>query len=325
MSEPVRVAVTGANGFVGQAVCRTLLAKGYRVRALLRRADALAQPVDGVAIDSRIVGDINATTDWKDHLKDVQAVIHLAARVHVMNDQSDDPLAAFRAVNVDGTAGLARSAHAQGVKRLIFMSSIKVNGEATTNRAFDESSPAAPEDPYGQSKAEAEQMLREIAAQTGLEVTILRPPLVYGPNVGANFAALTKLVRRGMPLPLGAIDNHRSLVHVDNLADACVTAVAHPVAANQTFLVSDGIDHSIGQMIRLLAEGMGKKPVLLPVPEGVLALLGRITGKSAQVSRLTGSLQIDSRAIRRTLDWQPPVDAYDGLRRTGAWFGKQGS
>lgn len=325
MNESVRVAVTGANGFVGQAVCKALLAKGYQVRALLRRSDALADLEPDPALDARIVGDINATTDWADHLAGSQAVIHLAARVHVMNDQSDNPLAAFRAVNVDGTAGLARAAHAQGVKRLVFMSSIKVNGEATSGRAFDENSVAAPEDPYGQSKAEAEQMLREVASQTGLEVTILRPPLVYGPNVGANFAALTGLIRRGLPLPLGAVDNHRSLIHVDNLADACVVAADHPDAANKTFLVSDGVDHSIGQMIRLLAEGMGKKPILLPVPQSVLSLLGRLTGKSAQVSRLTGSLQIDSRAIRRTCDWQPPVDSDDGLRDTGAWFGRQKS
>ncbi|WP_211274769.1 UDP-glucose 4-epimerase family protein [Thalassospira alkalitolerans] len=325
MTEMACIAVTGANGFVGRAVCKSLLGKGYKVRALLRRADVAPEFNDVVGLDVRVVGEINGTTDWAGHLTDVQGVIHLAARVHVMNDQSDDPLSAFRAVNVDGTARLARAARAAGVDRFVFMSSIKVNGEATIDSAFDESSPAAPEDPYGKSKAEAEGILWEIAGETGLEVVILRPPLVYGPNVGANFAALIKLVGRGIPLPFGAIGNHRSLVHVDNLADACVTAVGHGAAANKTFLVSDGVDHSIGQMVRLLGEGMGKKPILVPVPEGVLTLLGRLTGKTAQISRLTGSLQIDSRAIRRTLNWQPPVDAFDGLRRTGAWFAAKNS
>ncbi|AUG53737.1 UDP-glucose 4-epimerase family protein [Thalassospira marina] len=320
MNTPLKMAVTGANGFVGQAVCKAALADGFAVRALVRNDAALAQLPDELKADARVVGDIDGKTDWTGHFDGVDCLVHLAARVHVMSETSTNPLAAFRAVNVDGSLNLARALVAQNVRRMVFVSSIKVNGEETRFSAFNENSPVNPQDPYGQSKAEAEEALRAFSRKSGLGLTVLRPPLVYGPGVKANFAALAKLTMKGVPLPFGAIRNHRSLIHVDNLADACVVVASHPTASYQTYLVSDGEDFSLGEMITFLAEGMGKKPFLIPVPTGFLTLLGKITGKSAQVARLTGSLQVDSRAIRRDLRWLPPVDAREGLRRVGAWF-----
>lgn len=320
MNTPLKMAVTGANGFVGQAVCKAALADGFAVRALVRNDAALAQLPDELKADARVVGDIDEKTDWTGHFDGVDCLVHLAARVHVMSETSTNPLAAFRAVNVDGSLNLARALVAQNVRRMVFVSSIKVNGEETRFSAFNENSPVNPQDPYGQSKAEAEDALRAFSRKSGLGLTVLRPPLVYGPGVKANFAALAKLTMKGVPLPFGAIRNHRSLIHVDNLADACVVVASHPTASYQTYLVSDGEDFSLGEMITLLAEGMGKKPFLIPVPTGLLTFLGKITGKSAQVARLTGSLQVDSRAIRRDLRWLPPVDAREGLRRVGAWF-----
>ncbi|PKR54884.1 UDP-glucose 4-epimerase family protein [Thalassospira marina] len=320
MNTPLKMAVTGANGFVGQAVCKAALADGFAVRALVRNDAALAQLPDELKADARVVGDIDGKTDWTGHFDGVDCLVHLAARVHVMSETSTNPLAAFRTVNVDGSLNLARALVAQNVRRMVFVSSIKVNGEETRFSAFNENSPVNPQDPYGQSKAEAEESLRAFSRKSGLGLTVLRPPLVYGPGVKANFAALAKLTMKGVPLPFGAIRNHRSLIHVDNLADACVVVASHPTASYQTYLVSDGEDFSLGEMITLLAEGMGKKSFLIPVPTSLLNLLGKITGKSAQVARLTGSLQVDSRAIRRDLRWLPPVDAREGLRRVGAWF-----
>ncbi len=320
MNIPQKVAVTGANGFVGQAVCKAALADGFEVRPLVRNAAAVAQLPDELQPNARIIGTIDGETDWSDHLEGVECVIHLAARVHVMNETETDPLEAFRAVNVQGSLNLAQAANAQNVQRMVFVSSVKVNGEETRYSAFNENSPIHPQDPYGQSKAEAEQALRNFSQKSGLGVTILRPPLVYGPGVKANFAALAKLTLRGIPLPFGAIRNHRSLIHVDNLADACVVVARHPAASYKTYMVSDGQDFSLGEMVTLLAEGMGKKAFLVPVPVSVLSCLGRITGKSAQVQRLTGSLQVDSRAIRRDLHWLAPIEARDGLRQVGAWF-----
>ncbi|WP_114088754.1 NAD-dependent epimerase/dehydratase family protein [Thalassospira profundimaris] len=320
MNIPQKMAVTGANGFVGQAVCKAALADGFAVRPLVRNAAALAQLPAELQPHARIIGTIDGKTDWTGHLDGVSCVVHLAARVHVMNETAGNPLAAFRAVNVAGSLQLARAAAAQNVSRMVFVSSIKVNGEETRFSAFDEHSPVHPQDPYGRSKAEAEDALRAFSQKSGLGLTILRPPLVYGPGVKANFAALVKLALRGIPLPFGAIRNHRSLIHVDNLADACVVVARHPAASYQTYMVSDGEDFSIGEMITLLAEGMGKKAFLVPVPVSVLSFLGQITGKSAQIQRLTGSLQVDSRAIRRDLRWLPPIAARDGLRQVGAWF-----
>lgn len=320
MTKTKIVAVTGANGFVGQAVCKALTEKGHLVRPLVRSKEALAKLDPALRDDARIVGDIGPETVWERHLSRVDGLIHLAARVHVMQDAASDPLAEFRKVNVAGTMNLMRAAHHAGVSRMVFVSSVKVNGEATSMVAYSENSPVSPQDPYGVSKAEAEAAIREFSESSGMSHVILRPPLVYGPGVKANFAAMARLAGRGIPLPLGSIHNLRSLVHVDNLASACVLADDHPGAAYRTFMISDGEDFSVSDMIRLLAEGMGKKALLVPVPVGMLRLLGKIIGKTAQIDRLVGSLQVDSRAIRRELGWRPPVNAREGLRAVGKWF-----
>ncbi|MFH1804297.1 MAG: NAD-dependent epimerase/dehydratase family protein [Pseudomonadota bacterium] len=314
------IAVTGANGFVGQAVCRELMRQGFGVRALLRRESTRRDMEQVLAADARVVGDIEDTTNFGDTLNGVGGVVHLAARVHVMTDHEADPLTAFRRVNVGGSIALAKAASSYGVKRMVFMSSVKVNGEETRLSPFDETSPFQPDDPYGQSKVEAEKELHDFARKNGIGLTVLRPPLVYGPGVKANFAAMMKLAALGVPLPFGAIDNRRSLIHVDNLASACVQVLQNPAAEDKTFMVSDGEDFSVPDMIRYLAEGMMKKSRMIPVPISWLKILGRLSGKQAQISRLTGSLQIDSRLIRKELNWQPPVNGREGLRLTGKWF-----
>jgi len=266
-----------------------------------------------------VVGEIDGTTDWREALHGVHAVVHLAARVHVMRDVAADPLAQYRAVNVDGTLNLARQAAAAGVRRFVFISSIKVNGEERA-AAYTEADTPAPEDAYALSKWEAEQGLRQIAAQTGLEVVILRPPLVYGPGVGANFLALMHAVARGIPLPLGAIDNRRSLIFVGNLADAILCCLEHPAAAGKTFLISDGEDVSTPALVRRMAAALGRPARLVALPIPVLRAAAALVGKSALAIRLLDSLTIDGTAIRHTLGWSPPFTLDEGLRETAAWY-----
>jgi nucleoside-diphosphate-sugar epimerase len=242
-------------------------------------------------------------------------VVHAAARVHVMADTVSDPLAAFRRVNVQGTLRLAAQAAQAGAQRFVYISSIKALGEETQlGQAFTEESPTQPLDAYGVSKLEAEQGLRELAAQTGLEVVIIRPPLVYGPGVKANFAALLRAVQRGMPLPLGAVHNARSLVGLDNLVDFVVTCATHEAAANQTFMVSDGQDMSTVELIRGIALGAGVKPRLLPVPVWALKAVAGVLGKGDAMQRLCGNLQVDVTKARTVLGWVPPVSVLEGLR-----------
>ncbi len=265
------------------------------------------------------MGSVDGDTDWSVALSDVDVVVHLAARVHVMEDIADDPLVEFRKVNVDGTLNLARQAAAAGVKRLVFASSVKVHGEETApGKAFVESDIPAPRDAYGQSKQEAELGLRQIASQSDMEVVIIRPPLVYGPGVKANFAALMRAVQRGWSLPLGAVRNQRSLVGLDNLVDFIMICATHPRAANQTFLVSDGNDLSTPDLVRGLAQAAGVPARLLPVPPRLLGAGAALVGKSASVQRLCGNLQIDISKARDLLDWKPPVSVAEGLRRAVA-------
>jgi nucleoside-diphosphate-sugar epimerase len=236
-----------------------------------------------------------------------------------MHDTAADPVTAFRAVNVDGTVNLARQAAAAGVKRFVFISSVKANGESTQpGRAFTETDAPNPQDAYGQSKHEAEQGLRQLSADTGMEVVIIRPPLVYGPGVKANFAALMRVVQRGWPLPLGAVHNQRSLVALDNLVDFIITCITHPQAANQTFLVSDGQDLSTTELVRGMAQAAGVPARLLPVPVWALQAGASLLGKGDAVQRLCGNLQIDTSKARRLLDWVPPVSVEEGLRRAMA-------
>lgn len=308
--------VTGAAGFVGSALCRELSASGFSVRAAVRTA---SPPLPG--IEQAVVGTIGPETDWREALDGIDAVVHLAARVHVMRDRSSDPLSAFRRVNVAATERLARTAAAQGVGRLVFVSSIKVNGESTSpGRAFSEQDSPAPADAYGQSKWEAEQMLRRIASEAGLESVILRPPLVYGPGVKANFLNLMTLIARGIPLPLGGIANRRSLLYLGNLTDAIRVCLSDDRAANRTFLLSDGEDLSTPDLIQRLAHALHRPSRLLPIPRWLLASGARLVRQTAAFERLTGSLVIDSSLIRQTLDWSPPCSVDQGLAETAQWF-----
>jgi nucleoside-diphosphate-sugar epimerase len=307
----MKVLVTGANGFVGLAVLQRLNEmRGLQSVGSVRRAAGLT----GTTVVE--VGDLTAQTDWSLTLAGADAVIHLAARVHVMQETEIDLLPAFRAVNVNGTFNLARQAAAAGVKRFVFISSVKVNGESTpSGEAFTEADVPNPQDAYGQSKHEAEQCLRQVSADTGMEVVIIRPPLVYGPGVKANFAALMRAVQRGLPLPLGGLHNQRSLLALHNLVDFIVICITHPQAANQTFLVSDGQDLSTTELVRGLAKAAGMPARLLPMPVWALQAGASLLGKSDAVQRLCGNLQVDISKARSLLGWMPPVSVEEGLWR----------
>jgi nucleoside-diphosphate-sugar epimerase len=311
-----RIAVTGATGFIGRALCSQLQASGAAPRAIIREG-APERPKDWS--DVVAVGDIGPDTSWTAALAGVDCVVHCAARVHVMRETGADPLAAFRQVNVAGTRRLAEAAAAMGVRRLVYLSSIKVNGDSTLAGAmFSHDDIPAPEDPYGVSKWEAEVALQEVAADSSLEMVIVRPPLVYGPGVKANFLRLVRLVRNGVPLPLGSVKNKRSLVSLDNLVDLLIRCTEHPAAAGQTLLASDGQDLSTPELIRGLAAAMGRSARLLPVPPALLRLGGRLSGRLDEVERLIGSLQVDIEHTCQTLDWKPPVAVAEGLRRAMA-------
>ncbi len=306
-----KILVTGANGFVGSSLCETLRHRGVDFVPAVRNAGLSGQIS---------VGDLSTDTDWTAALEGCDVVMHLAARVHVMTDSASDPLAAFRAVNVDATLNLARQALAKGAKRFVFVSSIKVNGEETRTHPFTAFDEPAPIDPYGQSKLEAEIGLQELGKATGLEVVIVRPPLVYGPGVGANFRRLMQLVKTGLPLPLGSIHNRRSMVAVDNLVDLLILCASHPAAAGQVFMVSDDHDIGISELLRMLAAAMGKGILLLPLPAGLIASVAAVFGKSAVASRLLGSLQVDINHTKSTLQWQPPVSMEFALKKTVAEY-----
>ncbi len=319
------VLVTGASGFVGHALCAELARRGHPTRGTVRSHASKARLRTDV--EPVLLASIDGSTDWSEALRGIDVVIHLAARVHVMRDKVADPLAEFRRTNVDGTLSLARQAAASGVKRLVFLSSVKVNGEAThaphpgplpkgAREPFRADDAPAPQDPYGISKMEAEQGLWQIAAQTGMDVVVIRPALVYGQGVKANFQAMMRWLSRGVPLPLGAVThNRRSLVALDNLVDLIVTCTHHPAAANQTFLVSDGEDLSTTDLLRRMGQALGKPARLLPVPPALLKLGAALIGKPELAQRLCGNLQMDISKTRELLGWVPPVPVDEGLRR----------
>ncbi|MDA3832884.1 MAG: SDR family oxidoreductase [Spirochaetales bacterium] len=300
------ILVTGANGFVGSALCGRLKVEGYNIRCAVRTQ---AQTENFIA-----VGDIGPETQWDKALHDVDTVIHTAARAHIAKDQVPDPLAEYRQVNVEGTLNLARQSAQAGVKRFIFISSVGAIGNQSTT-PFTEQDTPAPHDLYAISKYEAEQGLQQLAQETGMDVVIIRPPLVYGPNAPGNFGSLVRWVEKGIPLPLGAIHNKRSLVALDNLVDLIVTCIDHPAAANQIFLAGDGEDVSTSELLRGVAKAMGKPARLIPVPAKILTLGATLLGKKAVAQRLLGSLQVDISKAREVLGWEPVVSVEEGMAK----------
>lgn len=313
------ILVTGAAGFVGRNLCRYLAGR-HGLRLAVRSPGPATEALRGFG-DVVAAGEVGGATDWSASLQGVRAVVHLANRAHVMREAAGtDTLAACRAVNVEGTRCLAEQAAAAGVRRFVYLSSVKVLGERTQAQAFDDASPPAPEDPYAQSKWEAEHALRNVAARTGLEIVVLRPPLVYGPGVGANFLQLMRAVDRGLPLPVAAIRNRRSLLYAGNLAGAIEAVLAHPAAAGRAYVVSDGEPVSTAQLVAMLALALGVADRSWPLPAALLRLAGAVTGRRTAVARLTDSLEVDDAAIRRDLQWSPPFTMAEGLCETVAAY-----
>jgi UDP-N-acetyl-alpha-D-quinovosamine dehydrogenase len=311
-----RVLVTGANGFVGRAACATFENAGVMVRAAVR--DTRKSPA--FSSETVAVGHIGPDTEWTPALDGIDVVVHLAGRVHVLRETFADPDAEFHRVNTLGTEHLAWAAADAGVERLVFASSVGVLGQATSGLAFTEEHEPSPQNLYAVSKWDAERAVHEVAAETGLEYVILRPPLIYGPGVKANFLRLLELVDRRLPLPFGSIDNRRSLLYVGNVADVILECVSNPRAASETFLLSDGEDVSTPDLVRHISFALGRRPLVLPFPLGLIRGLGQLTGKLAMIEPLLDSLVVDSGKVRRTLNWKPPYTLEEGLRDTARWF-----
>ena len=308
-----KLLITGANGFIGRALISKLaLEANYFVRASIRKK--IIQFPSQIEVFENM--DASSNTNWTDALRDIDVVIHLFARVHVMDEQAADPLLEFRNINVNATIALAKLAAKQGIKRFVFLSSVKVNGESTSHKPFSESDLPHPQDAYAISKWEAEEALKKISKDTGMEVVIIRPPLVYGSNVKANFLKMMQYIKRGIPLPLGAIQNKRSLISIDNLVDFIMTTISHPKAANETFLISDDEDVSTTDLLHRIAQCMGKSARLISVPPKILFFIFNIVGRQDFGDRLLGSLEIDITKAKKLLDWSPPKTLNEGLKAT---------
>jgi nucleoside-diphosphate-sugar epimerase len=312
------ILVTGASGFVGRAVCDQALGVGLKVRGSYRSLNS--QALVPVGVEKIQIASVDGDTNWSLALAGVSKVIHLAGRVHIAEDIAKDPMVAYREVNTTGTERLARAAVAAGVKRLVYVSTIKVNGEQTVSAPFTEADVPRPEDAYAISKWESEQALHRIGTESGLEIVILRSPLVYGRGVRANFIRLLHLVHRRIPLPFASVSNRRSLIYVKNLADSILTGGTHPRATGQTFLVSDGEDISTPELIRRIAEAMELPSRMFRCPPNLLKAMASIVGKSAEVGRLLGSLSIDSTKFRFETGWIPPYTLSQGLAETIEWY-----
>jgi UDP-glucose 4-epimerase len=312
-----RILVTGGQGLIGRSLAARASAQGLKVRISTRRKFIATD----FPLEYFQTTDLGPATDWSTPLQGIDTVVHCAARVHVMRETEVEPLAAFRAANVRGTLNLAQQAAAAKVRRFVFISSVKVNGERTkAGQTFTEADAPDPRDAYGISKHEAELSLRQLASATGMEVVIIRPPLVYGPGVKANFLALMRWLWRGIPLPLGVIRNKRSFVALDNLIDLIVTCIEHPAAANQTFLVSDGEDLSTSDLLRRMAVALNVPARLLPLPQILIEVGFKMVRKNDLAQRLCSSLQLDISKARTLLSWNPPISVDEGLHRTAQWF-----
>ena len=314
----MQLLITGAGGFIGRSLCSRIISEGWGIRGTLLANESPAILLPGV--EPVIVEPFGDNTPLAHAVKEVDTVIHLAARVHIMHDTAKDQLLEYRRINLHGTECLARQAAQAGVKRFVFMSTIGVNGNTSGSRAFSDGDDPSPHNPYSISKLEAEISLREISAKTGMAVVIVRAPLVYGPGNPGNFLSLLRIIAKGIPLPFASVSNQKSFLYVENLADALSRCAIHPSAAGQTFLVSDGEDISTPELIRRLASAVGRPARLFPFPTGLMRFAGRMLGKSSAVERLAGSLQVDSSKIQRKLDWVPPFTMEEGLKETANWF-----
>lgn len=313
---PEKVLVTGATGFVGRVLVRSLVGTDNSITVAVRGESVSSSK----KVKPCFITSISAETDWTEALQSVTVVVHLAGRAHVMNDDVSDPLSTFREVNTAGTIKLARDAAEAGVRRFVFISSVKVNGGMTEDVSFSEGDECIPTDPYGLSKYEAEQCLLKLAKETDIEVVIIRPPLVYGPGVRANFALMMRWVNKRVPLPLGGVHNRRSLVGIDNLVSFINLCIEHPKAANEIFLISDGEDVSTTELLDKLANAFGKRSLLLPIPVRLMTFAAKLVGKADVANRLFGSLQVDSSKARELLGWKPVITMDEQLKKTAETY-----